>query len=62
MSPLFLNRFRQLDNAAGTGARLVLISLSKRAEAQTIAHEANYMELSANSDFQKIFTKALYLE
>jgi len=56
-----LERFRQVGNAAGTGARIALISCSKRAEAQTIARKANYMELSANPNFQETFTQALYL-
>jgi len=56
-----LERFRQVGNAAGTGARIALISCSKRTEAQTIARKANYMELSANPNFQETFTQALYL-
>jgi len=58
---VFLNRFRQMDNATGTGARLVLISLSKRAGAQTIACAANYIELSASPHFQKTFVQAIQL-
>jgi len=56
-----LDRFRQVGNAAGTGAKLALISRSKRAEAQTIAHRANYIELSTAPRFQETFAQAMYL-
>jgi len=56
-----LECFRQVGNAAGTGARIALISCSKRVEAQTIARKTSYMELSDNPNFQETFTQALYL-
>jgi len=42
-----LNRFRQVGNAAGMGAKLALLSLSQRSQAH-IASQARYIELAAN--------------
>ena len=56
-----LNRFRQVGNAAGMGAKLALISLSKRAEAQTIASRVEYIELGSAPHFEQIFIQASYL-
>ena len=50
-----LNRFRQVGNAAGMGARLALISLSQRAEAQTIASRVHYIELATTPNFMQNF-------
>jgi len=61
LPPLPLNRFRQVGNAAGTGARLALVSRSKRAEAQKIAHRVRYIELASLPNFQKLFVQAMYL-
>jgi uncharacterized 2Fe-2S/4Fe-4S cluster protein (DUF4445 family) len=56
-----LDRFRQVGNAAGSGARLALISQQKRAEAQQIARQVRYIELAAVPDFQRLFAEAMYL-
>jgi len=56
-----LNRFRQVGNAAGTGARLALISSSKRSEAQAIARSTGYIELAAVPSFMQTFTEALHI-
>jgi uncharacterized 2Fe-2S/4Fe-4S cluster protein (DUF4445 family) len=56
-----LNRFRQVGNAAGMGAKLALISLSKRAEAQTIASRVKYIELGNARNFEQTFIQASYL-
>jgi len=56
-----LDRFRQVGNAAGMGAKLTLISLSKRAEAQTIASQVNYIELASAPNFRQTFMQASYL-
>jgi len=56
-----LNRFRQAGNAAGTGARLALISLKQRAEAQAVASRVNYIELASAPDFEPTFMQASYL-
>jgi len=56
-----LDRFRQVGNAAGMGAKLALISRSKRAEAQAIASRVGYIELATIPQFAKRFTQAMYL-
>ncbi|MBA7541396.1 hypothetical protein ES705_33709 [subsurface metagenome] len=58
---LSLNRFRQVGNAAGTGARLALVSRNKRAEAQKIARKVHYIELANLPNFQELFVQAMYL-
>jgi uncharacterized 2Fe-2S/4Fe-4S cluster protein (DUF4445 family) len=57
-----LDRFRQVGNAAGMGAKQALISRSKRAEAQAIARRAGYIELAAVPQFARTFAQAMYLE
>jgi uncharacterized 2Fe-2S/4Fe-4S cluster protein (DUF4445 family) len=61
LPPLPLNRFRQVGNAAGMGAKLALISKEKRARAKVIADQVDYVELAAYSQFIQIFTQANYL-
>jgi len=56
-----LNRFRQVGNAAGMGAKLALISLSERAKAQAIASRVKYIELGSAPDFEQTFIQASYL-
>jgi uncharacterized 2Fe-2S/4Fe-4S cluster protein (DUF4445 family) len=56
-----LDRFRQVGNAAGTGARLALLSRSKRAEAEAIGRYVRYVELAQDPRFRKIFAQAMYL-
>jgi len=56
-----LDRFRQVGNAAGMGAKLALISRGKRAEAQTIARRVGYIELATVPGFAKRFSQAMYL-
>ena len=57
-----LDRFRQMGNAAGMGAKQALISRSKRAEAQALASRVGYIELAAVPQFAKTFAQAMYLE
>ena len=61
LPPLPPNRFRQAGNAAGMGAKLALISLAKRAEAQAIASKAKYIELASVPNFEPTFIQASYL-
>jgi uncharacterized 2Fe-2S/4Fe-4S cluster protein (DUF4445 family) len=56
-----LNRFRQVGNAAGMGAKLALISLKSRAEAQAVASRVSYIELASRPGFQPTFVQASYL-
>ncbi len=61
LPPLPLDRFRQVGNAAGMGAKLALISRSKRAEAQAIARRVGYIELATAPRFVQIFAQANYI-
>jgi uncharacterized 2Fe-2S/4Fe-4S cluster protein (DUF4445 family) len=61
LPPLPLDRFRQVGNAAGMGARLALISRRKRAAAQDLARRVRYVELATSPNFPKTFSRAMYL-
>jgi uncharacterized 2Fe-2S/4Fe-4S cluster protein (DUF4445 family) len=56
-----LERFRQVGNAAGMGAKRALISTQQRAEALTIAATARYIELAGSATFNKNFIQAVQL-
>lgn len=56
-----LERFVQVGNAAGAGARLALISERKRREAQEIARRVRYIELATVPNFQRLFASCMYL-
>jgi len=61
LPPLPLDRFRQVGNAAGMGAKLALISGSKRSQAQNIASRVHYLELATAPNFMSTFVQASYL-
>jgi len=54
-------RFRQVGNAAGTGAKLALLSRRKRSEAQAIAARVHYLELASSPSFMPTFIEASHL-
>jgi uncharacterized 2Fe-2S/4Fe-4S cluster protein (DUF4445 family) len=56
-----VDRFQQVGNAAGMGAKLALISRSKRTEAQEIARRVGYIELATEPRFMHIFAQAMSL-
>jgi uncharacterized 2Fe-2S/4Fe-4S cluster protein (DUF4445 family) len=51
-------RFQQVGNAAGIGARLALVSARQRAESQSIASKVRYVELAGVPDFMHAFIQA----
>lgn len=59
---LDLHRFRQVGNAAGTGARMALLSMEQRERAEGIARQIEYVELAAEKRFKSEFTRALRLD
>lgn len=61
LPPLPLDRFKQVGNAAGTGARLALISTAQRAAAADIAARDHYIELAGIPGFNRKFAHAIYL-
>jgi len=58
---LGLSRIRSIGNAAGSGAKLALLSRAMRAEAAEIARKVEYVELSNDSAFYDRFTGAMAL-
>ncbi len=59
--PLPLNRFKQVGNAAGTGARQMLISGTRRRLAEAIVGRVHYIELTAHPSFTDIYMSAMVL-
>jgi len=55
-----LDKVYSVGNAAGEGARLALINLDKRREAEEVARNVEYVELSVDPHFQRYFVKALH--
>jgi len=56
-----LDRFRQVGNAAGMGAKLALLSATKRREAREMARQARYLELTTAPSFKRTFARATLL-
>jgi len=59
--PLPLDRFVQVGNAAGIGAKLVLLSRQKQKEAEFIAKTAKYIELANSRKFQQFLVEGSFL-
>jgi uncharacterized 2Fe-2S/4Fe-4S cluster protein (DUF4445 family) len=56
-----LDRYQQVGNAAGTGARLALISSTEREKAEEIARRDGYIELGKIPEFSRKFAQVIYL-
>jgi uncharacterized 2Fe-2S/4Fe-4S cluster protein (DUF4445 family) len=56
-----MHRYRQVGNAAGTGARLTLLSREQRREAWSIASRVKYIELASVAGFETLFAASTYL-
>ena len=48
-----------MGNAAGSGAKMALLSLAARKEASKIQRETEYLELSGRPDFQEQFAESM---
>jgi uncharacterized 2Fe-2S/4Fe-4S cluster protein (DUF4445 family) len=55
-------RFIQMGNAAGTGARMALLSLGVREQAREISRRINYIELTSEPSFSSMFARNLLIE
>jgi uncharacterized 2Fe-2S/4Fe-4S cluster protein (DUF4445 family) len=55
------DRFMQVGNSAGMGAKLALMSLAKRHEARNIAAQVAYIELATFPDFNLLFAESTAL-
>jgi len=56
-----LSRVQFVGNAAGSGARMALMSIDMRRKAEEISGKVHYIELGADSNFQNEFLNATYL-
>jgi len=54
-----VERFSNVGNAAGTGARLFLMSMSARKAAESMARQVAYLELAVHSKFAATFAESL---
>jgi uncharacterized 2Fe-2S/4Fe-4S cluster protein (DUF4445 family) len=54
-------RFRQVGNAAGLGARHLLVSRARRGEADRLAGRIEYLELASRPDYSSRYLRALWL-
>ncbi len=57
-----LERYQQVGNAAGIGAKDMLVSVEKRNQALEILKKAEYIELTTHPDFFDTYVKAITLE
>jgi uncharacterized 2Fe-2S/4Fe-4S cluster protein (DUF4445 family) len=55
-------RYHQVGNAAGVGAKQMLISLARREEAARIIGTVTYVELTTHAGFTPQFVEAMYLQ
>jgi uncharacterized 2Fe-2S/4Fe-4S cluster protein (DUF4445 family) len=60
--PLPMDRFRQVGNAAGVGAKQMLVSADKRREAEQIAGQIGYVELTSQTAFSALFMEHICFE
>ncbi|MFW9866884.1 MAG: ASKHA domain-containing protein [Candidatus Thorarchaeota archaeon] len=56
-----IKKFKQVGNAAGTGAKLVLISKEQRSITELIANRAKYVELTIHPKFHHEFSHSLQI-
>jgi uncharacterized 2Fe-2S/4Fe-4S cluster protein (DUF4445 family) len=56
-----LDNIYSVGNAAGDGARMALLNIDKRKEADEIARRVEYLELTLEPNFDKIFAQAMWL-
>lgn len=50
-----------VGNAAGDGARMALLNVDKRKEADWVARKVEYIELTLELGFDKIFAEAMWI-
>lgn len=56
-----LENIYSVGNAAGDGARMALLNVEKRKEADWIARRVNYIELTLEPEFEKTFVQAMWI-
>ena len=50
-------RIRQIGNAAGTGAGLMLLSMAERQDAEELSEQIHYLELARHKRFVRLFAE-----
>ena len=55
-----LENIYSVGNAAGDGARIALLNVDKRKEADEVARKVEYLELTIEPDFENQFAQAMY--
>jgi len=50
-----------VGNAAGDGARMALLDVDKRTEANHYARQVDYIELTLVPEFEKTFVQAMWI-
>ena len=56
-----LENIYAVGNAAGDGARIALLNVDKRKKADEIARQVEYVELTVEPDFEKVFTQSMWI-
>ena len=56
-----LERFKQVGNAAGHGAKQLLVSKERRHAADVIAEKIDYVELTTYRGFDQMYVQNMYL-
>jgi uncharacterized 2Fe-2S/4Fe-4S cluster protein (DUF4445 family)/NADPH-dependent glutamate synthase beta subunit-like oxidoreductase len=56
-----LDNIYSVGNAAGDGARMALLNVDKRREADEIARRVHYLELTLDPEFDKTFAQAMWI-
>jgi len=56
-----LENIYAVGNAAGDGARIALLNVDRRREADEVARQVEYVELTVEPDFDKIFGQSMWI-
>jgi uncharacterized 2Fe-2S/4Fe-4S cluster protein (DUF4445 family) len=57
-----LERYTQIGNAAGAGARMLLVNHEQRTLVEQITRKINYVELTTEATFNDTYVSALFME
>jgi uncharacterized 2Fe-2S/4Fe-4S cluster protein (DUF4445 family) len=57
-----VKKYKQVGNAAGDGARQMLISSASRAESAALARQIEYIELASYPAFRRIYARSMSLD
>ena len=55
------DKLYSVGNAAGDGARMALLNIDKRKEADEFARKVEYIELTVSPEFEKTFAKSMWI-